>query len=245
LYQKGSLFLLPDTNVAIIFLDSNRFQVYLPRMKLIPGILMLLAVCFIFRTAESFAQEKEKTNIIHLSGLTCTENQEPVPYVHIILVNKRLATASDLQGHFNFPAEVNDTILFRAVGFKYYTLIVRDTFSVKYPFFPVAMVQDTIQLRELVIKPWQGNYERFKQAVLAYKLPTTDLDRAVKNLNMMNLKAMLIDAPPTPSMAFRNTMKVYNDRLYWAGQLPPVSITNPLAWAQFFKALKDGDFKKK
>jgi hypothetical protein len=40
-------------------------------------------------------------------------------------------------------------------------------------------------------------------------------------------------------------MKVYNDRLYWAGQLPPVSITNPLAWAQFFKALKNGDFKKK
>jgi hypothetical protein len=107
------------------------------------------------------------------------------------------------------------------------------------------MHEDTIQLRELVIRPWQGNYQRFKQAVLAYKLPVTELDRAKKNLNMMELKALLINAPASPTMAFRNTMKVYNDRLYWAGQLPPVNITNPLAWAQFFKALKDGDFKNK
>jgi hypothetical protein len=199
----------------------------------------------IFFQIQAFSQEDGKEKIIHLTGRTVTGNAEVVPYVHIIMVNKGLGTASDLQGNFNFPAEVNDTILFRAVGFKYYTLIVRDTFQVRYPFVPIEMEQDTIQLKELVIKPWQGNYERFKQAVLAYEPPRTDLDRALKNLNMMDLKAMLVNAPPTPTMAFRNTMQAYNDRLYWAGQLPPVNITNPIAWAQFFKALKNGDFKKK
>ncbi|MFA5816860.1 MAG: hypothetical protein WC865_14710 [Bacteroidales bacterium] len=210
--------------------------------KSIPfSLLMLLFVM----AQPTYGQTEEKVNIIHLTGRTLTDSNEPVPYVHIILVNKKLATASDLQGYFNFPAEVNDTILFRAVGFKYSTIIVRDTFPIRYPYIPIMMLEDTIQLRELVIRPWQGNYERFKQAVLSYKLPVTDLDRAEKNLNMMDLKALLINAPPTPTMAFRNTMKVYNDRLYWAGQLPPVSITNPLAWAQFFKALKNGEFKKK
>lgn len=204
------------------------------------SLLLLLVMA-----SPSGAQTEEKSIIIHLTGRTLTESFESVPYVHIIMVNKKMATASDLQGNFNFPAEVNDTILFRAVGFKYTTLIVRDTFAIKYPFVPIIMQEDTIQLRELVIRPWQGNYQRFKQAVLSYKLPVTELDRAEKNLNMMDLKALLINAPPTPSMSFRNTMKVYNDRLYWAGQLPPISITNPLAWAQFFKALKNGDFKKK
>jgi hypothetical protein len=107
------------------------------------------------------------------------------------------------------------------------------------------MAEDTIQLKEVVIRTWQGNYERFKQAVLSYKLPVTELDRAEKNLSRMELKTLLMNSPPSPTMTFRNTMKVRNDRLYWAGQLPPVSITNPLAWAQFFKALKDGEFKKK
>ena len=208
----------------------------------IPFGLLIILVAMVL---PGHSQSTEKTNIIHLTGRTLTVNNEPVPYVHVIMVNKSLATASDLQGNFNFPAEVNDTILFRAVGFKYTTFIVQDTFSVKYPFIPIRMEEDTIQLKELVIRPWQGNYERFKQAVLAYELPVTELDRAQKNLNMMDLKALLINSPATPTMAFRNTMKVYNDRLYWAGQLPPVSITNPLAWAQFFKALKNGDFKKK
>lgn len=207
-------------------------------------ILLLVAVCFM-NSGYAHAQDNGKTDIIHLTGRTVSDGMQPIPYVHIIMVNKGLGTASDLQGNFNFPAEVNDTILFRAVGFKYYTFIVRDTFSVKYPFIPIEMVQDTIQLRELVIQPWQGNYERFKQAVLAYEVPKTDLDRAIKNLNMMDLKTMLINMPPSPNMTFRNTMKGYNDRLYWAGQLPPINITNPMAWAQFFKALKNGDFKKK
>ena len=208
----------------------------------IPVCLLLLLLLMAER---SYAQTAEKSEIIHLTGRTVTNNHEPVPYVHIILVNKKLGTASDLQGNFSFPAEISDTILFRAVGFKYSTLIVRDTFPISYPYIPITMVEDTIQLREMVIRPWQGNYERFKQAVLSYKLPVTELDRAEKNLSMMSLKALLINAPPTPTMAFRNTMKVYNDRLYWAGQLPPISITNPLAWAQFFKALKDGEFKNK
>jgi hypothetical protein len=211
------------------------------RLSIPFGLLFLLFIL----TEATYGQNEGNVNIIHLTGRTLTADNEPIPYVHIILVNKRLAAASDLQGNFNFPAEVNDTILFRAVGFKYVTLVVRDTFPIKYPYIPVVMPEDTIQLRELVIRPWQGNYERFKQAVLAYKLPVTDLDRAEKNLNMMELKTLLMNAPPTPSMTFRNTMKVYNDRLYWAGQLPPVSITNPLAWAQFFKALKNGEFKKK
>jgi hypothetical protein len=209
------------------------------------NIPILLFLIFILMGQASLCQVVEKSDIIHLTGKTLTQNHEPVPYVHIIMVNKSLATASDLQGNFNFPAEINDTILFRAVGFKYTTFIVKDTFSVKYPYIPIQLEEDTIQLKELVIRPWQGSYERFKQAVLAYELPVTELDRAQKNLNMMDLKALLINAPATPTMAFRNTMKVYNDRLYWAGQLPPVSITNPLAWAQFFKALKNGDFKKK
>jgi hypothetical protein len=214
-------------------------------MKWIKPILFALFLIIFTGVGTVTAQETDKARIIHLTGRTITDSLQAVPYVHIILVNKRLATASDLQGNFNFPAEINDTVLFRAVGFKYSTIVVRDTFQAKYPYIPVVMHEDTIQLRELVIRPWQGNYQRFKQAVLAYKLPVTELDRAKKNLNMMELKALLINAPASPTMAFRNTMKVYNDRLYWAGQLPPVNITNPLAWAQFFKALKDGDFKNK
>ena len=186
-----------------------------------------------------------QNKVFHISGNTLTNDLEIVPYVHIILKNKNLATASDLHGYFNFPAEVNDTLLFTAIGFDMKTVVVRDTFKMEYPYMEVFLQQDTIQLEELVIRPWQGNYERFKQAVLAYEPPETDLDRAYKNLAIMDLHSLLYNSPATPSIAFKNTMQMYNDKLYWAGQLPPVNISNPLAWAQFFKALKNGDFKQK
>jgi len=32
---------------------------------------------------------------------------------------------------------------------------------------------------------------------------------------------------------------------YYIGQTPPMNIFNPIAWGQFFKAWKNGDFKKK
>lgn len=198
-----------------------------------------------FLITPAMSQDEGEKKIIHLFGQTLNDSLQPVPYVHIILHNKKLATASDLRGYFSFPAEVSDTLLFRAMGYKYHTFVVRDTFAVKYPSFDIIMETDTIMLRELVIYPWQGNYERFKQAILAYDLPTTDLDRAYRNLAIMDIQSVLYNSPPTPTIAFRNTMKLYNDRLYWAGQLPPVNITNPIAWAQFFKALKNGDLKLK
>ena len=208
-------------------------------------LILLLAFGSVFAQQKEKDKEPEERRIFHLSGNTLTDSLDAIPYVHIILQNKNLATASDLYGYFNFPAEIGDTLLFTAIGYQMQTLVVKDTFNVEYPYLEIFMQEDTIRLEELVIRPWQGNYERFKQAVIEYDPPDTDLDRALKNLEILDLHTLLYNSPATPSIAFKNSMKAYNDNLYWAGQLPPVNITNPLAWAQFFKALKDGDFKKK
>lgn len=218
-------------------------------LKVIRSIIIVLAILsfgkHIVAQENNSLKEPEKRSIFHLSGNTLTDSLDIVPYVHIILKNKNWATASDIHGYFNFPAEVNDTLLFTAIGYDMITMVVKDTFGVEYPYLEIFMHQDTIQLAELVIRPWHGNYARFKQALLDFEPPETDLDRAYKNLAIMDLHSLLYNSPATPSIAFRNTMKMYNDKLYWAGQMPPISITNPLAWAQFFKALKNGDLKRK
>ncbi len=214
-------------------------------ITLVAVLFLLCMFTSVYAQNKPKEKHKDKLNILHLTGNTLTDSLETIPYVHIILKNKNLATASDIHGYFNFPAEVNDTVLFSAIGYKIETMVVQDTFSLQYPYFEVFLEQDTIQLKELVIRPWQGNYERFKQAILEYQPHETDLDRAYKNLAILDLYTLLYDSPATPSVAFKNTMKTYNNNLYWAGQLPPVNITNPLAWAQFFKAIKDGDFKRK
>ena len=207
-------------------------------------ILSSIVMLMLIMSVSSSAQESKK-KFFHISGYTITDSSAIIPYVHIILKNKNLATASDIRGYYNFPAENGDTLVFSALGYKMRTFRVGDLYSPDKPIRDIVLEQDTIQLKELVITPWQGNYERFRKAVLAYDPPETDMDRAYKNLAIMDMYTLLYNSPATPTTAFRNTMQGYNDKLYWAGQLPPVNITNPLAWAQFFKALKNGDFKKK
>ena len=194
----------------------------------------------------AFNQEREKhERFFHISGLTLSDSTHSIPYVNIILKNKNIATASEIRGYYNFPVEDKDTLIFSAIGYKMKTLVVGENYSREFPHGNIIMEQDTIQLQELIITPWQGSYERFRKAVLAYDPPETDLDRAYKNLAIMDMETLLYNSPATPGTAFKNTMQGYNNQLYWAGQLPPINITNPLAWAQFFKALKDGDLKRK
>jgi len=194
--------------------------------------------------AQEENQEKKK-QFFHISGLTLSDSTHAIPYVHIILKNKNLATASDIRGYYNFPVHINDTLIFSALGYKMKTMVVRDVYKPNNSLVNIVLHQDTIQLKELVITPWQGSYERFRKAVLAYEPPMTDMDRAYKNLAIMDMYTLLYNSPSTPTTAFKNTMQGYNSKLYWAGQIPPINITNPLAWAQFFKALKNGDFKRK
>ncbi len=201
---------------------------------------------FTISTLALEAQEEAKENkFFHISGTTLSDSTHAIPYVHIILKNKNIATASDIRGYYNFPVQATDSLVFSALGYKMETMRVSDYYSTHNAVKDIILEQDTIQIQELIITPWQGSYERFRKAVLAYVPPVTDMDRALKNLAILDMKTLLYDSPATPTTAFRNTMQGYNSKLYWAGQLPPINITNPLAWAQFFKALKNGDFKNK
>jgi hypothetical protein len=50
----------------------------------------------------------------------------------------------------------------------------------------------------------------------------------------------------SPTANFRDAMAARNNRMMTYGHMyPTYSITNPIAWAQFFQALRDGEFKKK
>jgi len=49
------------------------------------------------------------------------------------------------------------------------------------------------------------------------------------------------DGAGATAMQFRNIA----NRATYAGQMPPQNIFNPAAWAEFIKAWKRGDFKRK
>ena len=92
------------------------------------------------------------------------------------------------------------------------------------------------------IFPWKS-YEEFKVAFINLELPDDDMQRAMRNIEL--IKAQLnMDFEPNADLAFKNTMRQQYEKLYYAGQYPSISILNPLNWVKFFEALKEGEFKQ-
>ncbi len=203
----------------------------------------LMTILFFLSTLVVIGQN----DLLKVKGEIVNHNNEPIPFVNIILPAKHKGTISDENGNFYFFANENDTLFFSCMGYKTTTFILPST---NYPEveFVIALETDTIFLKEATVFPWR-NYKEFRQAFMAVRPPKTDMERAEDNLAMIDKQIAYLnndpDATPSASMAYRNHIQGIYDQMYYQGQTQPISILNPIAWAKFFKALKNNDFKQK
>jgi len=189
-------------------------------------------------------REKYYEGLVQFSGAVVTgDSLRPIPFTHIIDRNTGFGTISDYYGYFSFVARKGDTINFSAIGFKKTEFIIPDTItSNRYTMFQV-MTADTIYLTETVIYPWPTR-EQFRQAFLNLNIPDDDLEIARKNLSRYDLYVRAQAMPMDGSMNYRHYIDQQVNKLYYAGQTQPISLLNPFAWAQFFKAWQEGKFKR-
>ena len=94
------------------------------------------------------------------------------------------------------------------------------------------------------VYPWPSAPD-FKKAFLALQLPEDDITRADRNMARSDSKERMTGMAMDASLNYKYSMQQYQSKLYYAGQLPPNNLLNPIAWAKFIKAWKNGDFKKK
>lgn len=183
--------------------------------------------------------------LIQFTGVVVSNDSvNPVPFAHIIDLSRHSGTISDYFGYFSFVAHKGDTIRFTSIGYKTSYFYIPDTLTAnKYSLIHV-MHADTILLDEANIYPWP-NKEQFAEAFVNTKIPNDDYKRAEANLNDEAMAAYAEQIPMNGSMNFNWSMQQVQNKLYYSGQLPPNNLLNPIAWAKFIKAWKNGDFKSK
>ena len=215
-------------------------------------LLLVLNVVLIGHVAAQQPEKKDsgKKHLIQFSGLVVTNmegNIVPVPYASIFLPEKKRGTYADYRGFFTIVVERGDVIRFNCIGFDPVTKTVPDTLSQNRYSIVQIMAQDTLTLSEVVIFPWPSR-EHFKIEFL--KMDVTPELQRIAAANVAN--EYMAEARKNPDIVpygGRESANFYlrqQSREYvYIGQTPPMNIFSPLAWAQFFKAWKDGDFKKK
>ena len=105
------------------------------------------------------------------------------------------------------------------------------------------MSTDTLMLGESVVYPWP-TVEQFKEAFIKMHIPDDDLERAKKNLALAEMKERMKKIPNDGSMNYKNYIDNISNRLYYAGQYPSNNLLNPIAWAKFIEAWREGKFKR-
>lgn len=211
-----------------------------PIISIIAGLCLMIILM-----GSSQAQTKEDSQrIIQFSGLVVTgDSLSPVPYTTVMVKNTRRGTITDFYGFFSIPVRKNDTLRFSSVGFKDVFYVIPDTLTQNRYSAIQIMSRDTVHLAETVIYPWPTR-EQFRHAFIHTEVPDDDYDRAMRNLARAEMKERMENYPMDGSMNFNHLTQQHANRLYYAGQAPPMRIFDPFAWAKFFKAWREGKFKR-
>jgi hypothetical protein len=185
------------------------------------------------------------STLVQFSGLVLTSDSiMPIAYVNIYIPGTGRGTVSDLNGFFSFVAHKGDEVRFSSVGFKSSAYIIPDTLS-SYKYSMVKlMTTDTFFLDEAIIQPLPSR-QMFDHYFVKAEVPDDDLERARKNLEREAMRERIEQMGMDGQENSKYYLQQQAQKFYWAGQIPPMNIFSPLAWAKFFEAWKRGDFKKK
>lgn len=189
--------------------------------------------------------ENYKDSVIQLYGVVMSaDSLQALPSVTIMVKGRNQGTLSNDQGVFSIVVLKGDEIEFTSVGYKPKLVKIPSNLDGNQQSMIQLMVQDTVYLPATIIKKYPTR-EEFARDFANTQVPDDQLEIARQNVSEANLNA-LRNAYPISGREATNYYFKQNERKYYsAGQLPPQNIFNPLAWAEFIKAWKRGDFKSK
>ena len=176
-----------------------------------------------------------------MSGLVITADSsaQVIPNANVLVKNRNIGTISSGEGFFSFAALPGDTIVFSTIGFKKETLVIPDTLKQKDYLVRVVMQRDTTILEEVTLYPWPSK-DRFKDAFLATRIPTTENDIAMRNLAVQELKTRAAAMGYSPEEIQDYVVQMQARDIYNYGRYQGFSnggtailgaLSNPFAWS--------------
>lgn len=186
-----------------------------------------------------------KDSVIQLYGVVMSaDSLEALPSVSIMVKGRNQGTLSNDQGVFSIVVLKGDELTFTSVGYKPKTVIIPKDLEGNQQSMIQLMVQDTVYLPATIIKKYPTP-EEFARDFANAQVPDDQLEIARKNLSEANRNALIAAYPKDGREATNYYFKENSKRSYSNGQLPPMNIFNPMAWSEFIKSWKRGDFKNK
>lgn len=207
--------------------------------------LFTIGFCFLLTTWAHAQFESYRDSVVQLYGVVMTaDSLKALPSVSIVVEGRNQGTITNEQGVFSIVVLKGDKIMFTSVGYKPKEVLIPKDIDGNQQSMIQLMVEDEVYLPTTIIKKYPTK-EEFERDFVNTKLPDDRQEIARKNLSEANRRALMAVYPRDGKEASQYFLKQSAQKYYSAGQLPPQNIFNPLAWAEFIKSWKRGDFKRK
>jgi len=205
--------------------------------------LFLLAIAIPFASMAQF--EKLKDSVVQLYGVVMTaDSLKAIPSVTIMVKGQNRGTMTNDHGVFSIVVMKGDMVEFTSIGYKPKLAEIPRTLEGNQFSLIQLLVTDTVFLPATIIRP-RPTKEQFERDFVNTDIPADDLEIARQNTDESKRRVLARTLPrdggENTNMMLRNNAQRY----YYNGQAPPQNILNPMAWAEFIKAWKRGDFKNK
>ncbi|MBP7345617.1 MAG: hypothetical protein RL135_2012 [Bacteroidota bacterium] len=213
--------------------------------RLIIPFLILLVGLGLVQEANAQQNNPYRDSIVQLYGVVMTaDSLRGIPSASVIVEGKGRGTITSYDGVFSIAVMKGDRITFSSIGFKNNSIqIPLNLESNQYSVIQL-LVSDTAYLPATILKP-RPTKEQFERDFLNNRFPDDAYEIARKNTDEATRRILLNSLPADGREAVNFQLRQQTNKYYYAGQVPPMNIMNPAAWADFITAWKRGDFKRK
>jgi hypothetical protein len=208
--------------------------------------LQYLLIAAILVPATAKAQfETARDSVVQLYGVIMTaDSLVGIPAVSIVIKGQNRGTITNADGVFSIVVLKGDEVEFTHVSYKPKTVTIpRNIEGNQYSVIQL-MVADTVYLPATIIRP-RPTPEQFARDFVNTKVPDDDIEIARQNTSAAKRRILLQTTPGDGGEATRIQFNRIANRAVYQGQVPPMNIFNPAAWADFIESWKRGDYKKK
>lgn len=186
-----------------------------------------------------------KDSVVQLYGVVMTaDSLRGIPAASVIVLNKGRGTITNNEGIFSIVVLKGDRITFSSIGYKDITVDIPKSLQGNELNVIQLLVSDTNYLPATILKP-RPTREQFERDFASTRIADDSYEIARQNLDEQKRRALLASMPADGREAVSYQLRQQANKYYYSGQLPPMNIFNPAAWADFIQAWKRGDFKKK
>ena len=189
--------------------------------------------------------ETFKDSVVQLYGIVMTaDSLKGLESVSVVIKGQNRGTITNNKGVFSIVVLKGDEVMFTSIGFKPKTISIPANLEGNQHSIIQLMVNDTVYLPATIIKA-RPSRAQFDRDFLNTEIPDDYITIARKN-NSEATRKILVASLPTDGRENSSTyLRQAANRAYYTGQVPPMNIFNPFAWAEFIKAWKRGDYKSK